>query len=105
MGRNLEEDCGPAGRRETTEEVVMRMYQAPGRCSEARISGELENDSPFSWGGGGEVKMRAEGASGREINLHTDKETGLPTRRSSGMERLSVHSWLLITASVTEKES
>ena len=56
-------------------------------------------------GGGGEVKMRAEGASGKEINLHTDKETGLPTRRSSGMERLSVHSWLLITASVTEKES
>lgn len=55
--------------------------------------------------GGGEVKVRAESASGREINLHTDKETGLPTRRSSGMERLNVHSWLLTTASVTEKES
>lgn len=47
MRRNLEEDGGPAGRRETIE-VVMRMCQAPGRCYEARISGELENYSPLS---------------------------------------------------------
>lgn len=39
-----------------------------------------------------------------EGQLCTGKETGLPTRRSSGMERLKVHSWLLTTASVMGKE-
>ena len=48
MRRNLKEDYGPAGRRETIEGKVMRLYQAPGRCYEGRISGELENYSPFS---------------------------------------------------------
>ena len=104
--RSLEEDHGQAGRRETIEEKVVRMYQVPGRCREGRISGELYNCSPFSQRGKGrgeERELRVQWAGGG-VNLHTDKGTGLPTRRSSGMERLKVHSWLLTTASVTEKE-
>lgn len=51
--RSLEEDHGQAGRRETIEEKVVRMYQVLGRCHEGRISGELENYSPFSQRGKG----------------------------------------------------
>lgn len=50
-----------------------------------------------------ELRVQWWAGLGGEVNLHTDKGTGLPTRRSSGMERLKVHSWLLTTASVTEK--
>ena len=56
--RSLEEDHGQAGRRETIEEKVVRMYQVPGRCREGRISGELYNCSPFSQRGKGRGEER-----------------------------------------------
>ena len=76
-----------------------------GLCVRERQTDTETTDRNREGGKGRGDGERGESASGREINLHTDKETGLPTRRSSGMERLKVHSWLLITASVTEKES
>ena len=72
--RSLEEDHGQAGRRETIEEKVVRMYQVPGRCREGRISGELYNCSPFSQRGKGrgeERELRVQWAGGGSIFIQT----------------------------------
>lgn len=53
----------------------MRMYQAPGRCYEGRISGELENYSTFSERGDGE-RERVESAVDRRTAFLQTRELG-----------------------------